>query len=159
MPTYYSLQSPILNKGGIPLVIDISNKSGNYLYANQPTGDDSQWWTIIHDRTSGYCFIQSKWKNSKGENVVIDIHGASNTPGALLDVYPQKSKDYDNQLWKAVADVTTPGYSFFQSKLTDSEGVPLVIDIQRASSNLGTPIDAWPQKSKDYQNQIWTAAG
>ena len=159
MPTYYNLQSSILDKGGVPLVIDISNKSGNYLYANQPTGDDSQWWTMIADGTSGYFFIQSKWKDSKGNNVVIDIHGDVNTPGTPLDAYPQKSKDYDNQLWKPVADVTSPGYSFFQSKLTDDKGIPLVIDIKDSANSLGTPIDAYPQKSKNYQNQLWTLAG
>ncbi len=93
---------------------------------------------------------------------MIDIHGASDMPvakGTLIDAYPQKSKDYDNQLWMPVADVTLPGYSFFQSKLTDEEGAPLVIDIQGSLNNLGTPIDAWPQKSKGYQNQLWTLAG
>lgn len=159
MPTYYNLQSYIMDKGGVPLVIDISNKSGNYLYANQPTGDDSQWWTIIPDGTSGYSFIQSKWKNSEGNLVVIDIHGNVNTPGTPLDAYPQKSKDYDNQLWMPVADVTLPGYSFFQSKLTDEGGIPLVIDIRGSSNSLGTGIDAWPQKSKNYENQLWMLAG
>jgi hypothetical protein len=163
VPTYYNLQSYLTDAGGVPLVIDISNKSGNYLYVNQPTGDDSQWWTMIPDGSSGYYFIQSKWKNSDGKNVVIDIHGAStNMPipnGTLLDAYPQKSKDYDNQLWKPVAELTSPGYSFYQSKLTDEAGNPVVIDIQGGVNALKTPIDAWPQKSSNYQNQLWTLAG
>ncbi len=35
MPTYYNLQSYIVDKGGVPLVIDISNKSGNYTDAHK----------------------------------------------------------------------------------------------------------------------------
>ncbi len=115
---------------------------------------------MIADGTSGYFFIQSKWKDSKGNNVVIDIHGDVNTPGTPLDAYPQKSKNYDNQLWKPVADVTSPGYSFFQSKLTDEKGIPLVIDIKDSAEQPGhAGIDAYPQKSKNYQNQLWTLAG
>lgn len=165
MPTYYNIQSYLSDSGGIPVVLDISNESGNYLYANQPTGADSQLWTIIPDGSSGYSFIESKWKNSAGQKVVIDIHGDSTNSsikdGTLLDAYPRKSKDYDNQLWMPVADVTEPGYSFFQSKLTDADGNHVVIDIQGglATVKIPTPIDAWKQKSTNYNNQLWTLAG
>lgn len=162
MPTYYNIQTYLSDKAGVPLVIDISNESGNYLYLNQPTGAASQWWTIILDPTSGYSFIQSQWKNSEGKPVVIDIHGAGDMPieggTHLLDAYPQKMKDYDNQLWMAVGDPAT-GSVFYQSKLTDLAGKPLVIDVQGAIIQVGQAIDAFSQKPKDYANQLWTLAG
>jgi hypothetical protein len=79
--------------------------------------------------------------------------------GTLLDAFPQKPKDYDNQLWMPVAEVTLPGYVFYQSKLTDEAGNPLVIDIQGGINSPGTPIDAWPRNPTGYNNQLWTLAG
>lgn len=47
------------------------------------------------------------------------------------------------------------GYSFIQSKVKDPKGNPLVIDIKGASNKLGTPLDAYTQKSTGYDNQLW----
>jgi uncharacterized iron-regulated membrane protein len=62
-----NIQSYLTDAGGIPLVIDIAvdqpdGSGGYYLYTNQPTGDETQWWTIV-DGPSGYVFIQSQWKD------------------------------------------------------------------------------------------------
>src|ERR1039457_6166348 len=104
--TYYNMQSQVTNKGGIPLVIDIQGasnkpvKAGTLLDAYTPTGNENQWWTLVLDPPSGYHFIQSKLTDPKGNPLVIDIQGASNKPGALLDAYREKSKNNANQLWQ-----------------------------------------------------------
>ena len=161
--TYYNIQSQVTNKGGIPLVIDIQGasnkpvKAGTLLDAYTPTGNENQWWTLVLDPPSGYHFIQSQLNDTDGKHLVIDIQGASNEPGALLDAYAKKSKDYDNQLWKFVEG--PPGWYFIQSKLTDPKGNPLVIDIQGASSKPGALLDAYREKSKNNANQLWQLAG
>jgi len=160
MPTYYSIQSYVTDSGGVPLVIDIPGahkNPGTLLDAWQPTGGDNQLWELVLD-PSGYHFIQSKLKDPIGDPLVIDIQGGSNEPGTLLDVYTKKSKDYDNQLWKFVEAAGYVGWYFIQSKLTDPMGNPLVIDIQGGINKLGTPLDAYTQKSKDIQNQLWQLA-
>lgn len=162
MATYYNIQSFLTDSGNVPLVIDIATDQpdgagGFYLYTNQPTGADTQLWTIV-DGPSGYVFIQSKWKDPSGNHVVIDIHGGNNEPKTRLDGFPQKSSNNDNQLWTPVTDITS-GYAFYQSKLKDPSGAVLVIDIQGASTALKTPLDAYTQKSTDYDNQLWQLAG
>lgn len=161
MPTaYYLISSYVQDKGGLNLVIDFKGGSaspapGTLLVTNQPTGSESQLWTIVPDGASGYSFIQSKVKDPKGNHLVIDIEGNVNTPDAPLDGFTRKSKGYDNQLWKFVAEALVPGYSFIESKLKDPKGNPLVIDIKGASNKLGTPLDAYTQKSTGYDNQLW----
>jgi hypothetical protein len=162
MATYYNIASYLTDKGGVPLLIDIAvdqpdGAGGYYLYTNQPTGSDTQLWTIV-DGPSPYVFIQSQWKDPSGNQVVIDIHQGSNRPGTRLDGYPQKSTGYDNQLWVPFEDVTS-GYVFYQSKLSDPAGSVLVIDIEGNSTALKTPLDAYPQKSTNYQNQLWQLSG
>lgn len=162
MAAYYNIQSYMTDVGGVPLLIDIGvnepdGAGGYYLYTNQPTGSETQWWTFVDD-SSGYVFIQSQWEDANGNHVVIDIHGGSNNPGTRLDGYPKKSANYDNQLWKPVLDVSS-GYVFYQSKLTDPEGMVLVIDVQGNSTALKTPLDAFTQKSTKYENQLWQLAG
>lgn len=84
-------------------VIDIegaSTKAGTLLdaYTQKATGTDNQLWEFISDPAgSGYCFIVSKLNGN-----VIDVQGASTTAGALLDAYPMKVAEYDNQLWTVV---------------------------------------------------------
>jgi hypothetical protein len=161
MPTtYYLISSYVQDTGGLNLVIDFkggsaSPASGTLLVTNQPTGADSQLWTIVPDGASGYSFIQSKVKDPKGKHLVIDIDGGVNTPGTLLDGFPRKSSGYDNQLWKFVAEVLVPGYSFIESKLKNPKGKHLVIDIKGGSNTLGTKLDAYTKKSTGYDNQLW----
>lgn len=142
--------------GGVHLVVDISNTPGNPLYANEPTGADSQHWTMVPDPMgSGYFFFQSQWKNAMGQNVVIDIQGGSNAAGTPLDAFPQKSENYNNQLWLPVANASTPNYVFIQSWLKDPGGLPLVVDIENNSTSAGTPLDAYAMKSSNNNNQLW----
>ena len=98
---------------------------------------------------ANHFFIKSKLNGN-----VIDIQESSVNPGALLDAYPQKPKDTDNQLWEFVPDPAGSGYHFIKSKLSGD-----VIDIQKASFSSGAPLDAFPQKSagttQQSDNQLW----
>lgn len=94
---------------------------------------------------SDYYFI----KNTQSGNV-IDIEGASTAAGALLDAYPQKSSNNDNQLWEFVPDPQGSGYYFIKSKLNGN-----VIDIAGNGNKDGSALDAFPQKSAGTQNQLW----
>jgi hypothetical protein len=84
-------------------VIDIQGASttagaGLDAYPQKTTGTDNQLWEFVSDPAgSGYYFIVSKLNAN-----VIDIQGASTTAGALLDAYPLKATEYDNQLWTVV---------------------------------------------------------
>jgi hypothetical protein len=159
----YNIQSQLTDKGGIPLVIDIQgavNTPNTPLDAFTPNGGANQLWTLVLDAASGYHFIQSNLKDPKGNHLVIDIRGAINTPGTLLDAFTKKTKNYDNQLWQFVEG--PPGWYFIQSKLKDPKGNPLVIDVQGATGAIsapGTPLDAFTQKSKNNANQLWQLAG
>ena len=62
---------------------------------------------------STYCTIQSKLSGK------IDIQKASKTAGALLDAFPPKSSENDNQLWEFVPDPANSGYYFIKSKLSE----------------------------------------
>jgi Ricin-type beta-trefoil lectin domain-like len=94
-----------------------------------------------------FFFIQ----NSIGN--VIDIEGASNKHGALLDARPAKSTDNESQLWEFVADPAGSGYFFIKNKNGN------VIDIKKASFKSGAPLDAFPQKAagtvQRSDNQLW----
>ncbi len=96
-----------------------------------------------------FNFIESKLSGD-----VIDIQGASSAGGALLDAFPQKASDADNQLWEFVPDPQGSGYYFIKSKLGSN-----VIDIQGGNTTAGlvdgTPLDVFPQKASDTQNQLW----
>jgi hypothetical protein len=86
--------------------------------------------------------IQSYLTDTSGVPLVIDIQGGGDPikDGTLLDAYKKKSSDYDNQLWRFVEAIgVAAGWYFIQSKLTDGEGNPLVIDIQGAP-NFRSPI-------------------
>lgn len=105
------------------------------------TGVSSETFTIV----GAYYFIKSKLNGD-----VIDISGASTTPGAGLDSYPQKTSGTDNQLWEFVSDPAGSGYYFIKSKLDGS-----VIDIEGASTKAGALLDAYPQKATGTDNQLW----
>jgi hypothetical protein len=99
-----------------------------------------------------YYNIQSQVTDKGGIPLIIDIQGGSNKPGTPLDAYPPTGGE--NQWWELVLD-TPSGYYFLQSQMKDPEGTPLVIDIQGAVNKPGTPLDAYPKKSKEYDNQLW----
>jgi len=82
-------------------VIDIQGNStapGAKLeaYPQKSSGTDNELWEFIPDVVDpSFYFIKSKLNGN-----VIDIEGASTTPGAGLDAYPQKSTNNNNQLWQ-----------------------------------------------------------
>ena len=94
---------------------------------------------------STYCTIQSKLSGN-----VIDIQKASKTAGALLDAFPPKSSENDNQLWEFVPDPAKSGYYFIKSKLSGD-----VIDIQDNPQKTFGLLDAFPQKKSGADNQLW----
>jgi len=70
------------------------------LAADGFSGSENELWYFVSDPDpggSGYCFIVSKLNGN-----VIDIQGGSNAPGTLLDAYPVKLTEYENQLWTVV---------------------------------------------------------
>jgi hypothetical protein len=124
-----------------------STSSG--LSPQKSTGADSQLWEFVADPAgSGYFFIKSQSSDN-----VIDIHGASISPGALLDLYPQTT-GAENQLWEFVADPAGSGYCFIVSKLNGN-----VIDIQGASTSATALLDAYPWKYAGTGNQLWSVVG
>jgi hypothetical protein len=147
---YYFIKSKL--NGDVIDIAGASTAPGTGLdsYPQKTTGTDNQLWEFVSDPAgSGYYFIKSKLDGS-----VIDIEGASTKAGALLDAYPQKTTGTDNQLWEFVSDPAGSGYCFIKSKLYGN-----VIDIQGASTNPGTPLDAYPWKLTGYDNQLWTVVG
>lgn len=84
---------------------------------------------------------------------MIDIVGASTADGTPLDAWPMKPTGNQNQLWNLVPDPAGSGFYFIQSLLNGSNGN--VIDIERASTVSGAPLDAWPMKTTGYDNQLW----
>src|ERR1039458_10164163 len=88
MGTYYFIKSKLGN------VIDIqgaSTTAGTPLdaYTQKTSGTDNQLWEFVPDPAgSGYSFIVSKLNGC-----VIDVQGASTTPGTLLDAYPLKRSE------------------------------------------------------------------
>ena len=99
-----------------------------------------------------YAIIQSQVKDKDGNNLCLDIRGASNAPGTQLDGYSPNGND--NQLWTAELDDPT-SYYFIRSKLNDPERQQLVIDINGANLKSGAKIQVSPKKGKDYDNQLW----
>lgn len=170
MPTYYNIQSQVTNPGGVPLVIDIQGggatpSKNTPLDAYTPTGGDNQLWALEPDPSgSGYFYIESPLKDPDGHTLVIDIRGGLSAPPKQthLDAYSQKSKDYDNQLWKFVEG--PPGWYFIQSIQKDPYGNTLVIDIPGAGA-VATPgfgkllLQVYTQDPGSPVNQLWQLAG
>jgi hypothetical protein len=116
---------------------------------NSPDGSPDQLWNLVPDPNgSGYYFIQSVLNG-----FVIDIRGASSTPGTSLDAYPMKTAGTQNQLWNLVPDPSGSGYVFIQSLLGGNNGN--VIDILGGSTEAGARLDAYPMKSANSDNQLW----
>jgi hypothetical protein len=91
---------------------------------------------------------------------VIDIEKNSTTAGARLDAYPTKvgpSLNFNNeppfapnQSWEIVADPAGSTHWIIKNPATG-----FCIDISENSRRSGAPLDAWPVKSKDNENQLW----
>ena len=94
---------------------------------------------------STYCAIKNKLNGN-----VIDIERASTKSGTLLDAFPPKEAENDNQLWEFIADNANPGYYFIKSKLSGD-----VIDIQENPDKTIGLLDAFPQKASGQDNQLW----
>ena len=92
---YYFIKSKLNGN-----VIDIlgADTNANALldaYPQKASGQDNQLWGFFPDpKTPGYFFIKSALNGN-----VVDIRRANKADGTLLDSYPQKSADTDNQLW------------------------------------------------------------
>ena len=145
--SYYFIKSRL--NGDVIDILGASTAPGAGLdsYPQKTTGTDNQLWEFVSDPAgSGYYFIKSKLNGN-----VIDIEDASTKADTLLDAYPQKTTGTDNQLWEFVSDPAGSGYCFIKSKLNGN-----VIDIQGASTNPGTLLDAYPWKLNGYDNQLWT---
>ena len=145
--SYYFIKSRL--NGDVIDILGASTAPGAGLdsYPQKATGTDNQLWEFVSDPAgSGYYFIKSKLNGN-----VIDIEDASTKADTLLDAYPQKTTGTDNQLWEFVSDPAGSGYCFIKSKLNGN-----VIDIQGASTNPGTLLDAYPWKLNGYDNQLWT---
>ena len=165
MPAY-NIQSQVTYMG-VNLVIDIKGakdkpvKRGTLLDAYQPTGNDNQWWTQEPSSAyPGWYTLQSKLTDSEsGKPLVIDIQGGKDSPiahGTPLDVWIPTGNL--NQLWQFV--LISPGWYVIQSKLTDLDGKPLVIDIkgaEKGATKIPIALDAYTQNNGE--NQLWTLAG
>jgi hypothetical protein len=185
MSNTFIIQSKLADAYNNPLVVDIEEGGGSlppkknnaYLDAFTPTGNNNQLWTAVPDPAhSGYFFIQSMQPDSVGETLVIDIHGVNQKhadnmkDGTLLDAWTQDQVWYENQLWTIALDPATQpntaqptssqrNFILIQSYLKNSSGVPFVIDIQGwsgANPSKGTALDAFHQKTKNTDNQLWT---
>ncbi|HXC26966.1 MAG TPA: RICIN domain-containing protein [Stellaceae bacterium] len=107
-----------------------------------------------------YYNIQSQVTTAGGIPLVIDIEEGSHDPnkpvkdGTWLDAFTPTGND--NQWWELVLD-TASGYHFIQSKLTDLDGDPLVIDIHGGNEPVkpNVSLDVYKKKSSDYDNQLW----
>jgi len=156
MSTPFFIQSKLGN-----LVIDIqgaSTKPGTLLdaYTKKTTspGWSNQLWEFVTSSFEGSYLLQNS-----ASNLVIDVQGASTKDGTPLDAFtinevghsPLKTNSA-NQLWTFLPSKEA-GYYFIQSSLGD-----LVIDVEGASTNPGTHLDAYPQKitSPNWNNQLWT---
>ena len=174
MPAY-NIQSQVTLLG-VPLVIDIKGAKKSpverpaVLVADQPNGNDSQWWTQVPSKSyPGWYTLQSNLKDKKtGDPLVIDIKGAANDPVELpaeLDVWIPTGNL--NQLWQFVSGPPAPpGLYVIQSYLKDKKtGGPLVIDIRGVTTatvtakHPSTALDVWTQKGTDNYNQLWQLAG
>ncbi len=113
---------------------------------------DNQLWLFMKDPAgSGYHFIVSRLDGN-----VIDIKGASNTPGTALVSFPLKPTNNDNQLWTVeggafpspVSAVSAPAaglrsnsnYKFF-SNCNPLLGITIIIDVSQdiiCQSNSGS---------------------
>jgi hypothetical protein len=95
---YYFIKSKL--DGSVIDIKGASTAAGTALdaYTQKTSGTGNQLWEFVPDPAgSGYSFIVSKLNGC-----VIDVQGASTTPGTLLDAYPLKASNYGNQLWTVV---------------------------------------------------------
>lgn len=154
MSNYYYIQSAL--KGGNVIDVRGDDDSGPgpllYAYTKDTSDADHQLWEFIADPDgSGYYFIKSKLN---GYVIAVQQNAdvqAGRWDGTPLDVEPQQTgvAAY-HQLWQFVEHPSGSGYCFIMSRVPGN-----VIDIQRASSKSGTPLDSWPLKLSGIDNQLW----
>jgi hypothetical protein len=156
MPSPFFIQSKL----GADLVIDIqraSTKPGTPLDAFTKKTTSPAWnnqlWTFVKSDFEGMYLLQNP-----ASMLVIDLKGASTTPGTLLDAYtihmigsPPLQSNAPNQIWTFLVSPVA-GYYFIQSQSC------LVIDVAGGSTKPGTPLDGYTKKTKspDWDNQLWT---
>jgi len=145
-PHYFFLKSKL--NGEVVDVRDASPAAGTPLvgYPQKTSDTDNQLWMLAPSGTPSYFFIASK---QTGE--VIDIQFERRAPGTPLIAFPQKKTGTDNQLWSLVPSDGTGRYVFITSKLTNE-----VIDIRSAQTAPRTPLVAFPRKTSDTDNQLWS---
>jgi len=146
MSNHYFIENKL--NGDVIDVQGASTASGTLVDASpKKTSDtDNQLWEFVADPGgSGFYFIKSKLDGN-----VLDILNDSTSPGALLDVNPQKTSDLYSQLWQFFEDPAGSGYSFIMSAYYG-----YVIDVQGASKAPGTFLDVYPQKPTGNDNQLW----
>jgi hypothetical protein len=120
-------------------------------YTQKSTNNENQLWSFVASSSDpGFFFIKSEL-----DGFVIDIQGGKTppAPGTVLDAFTQKSSGFGNQLWEVIPDGSNSEYFFLRSQLGD-----FVIDIQggAAAPKPGTALDAFPQKTSNNGNQLWT---
>ena len=89
---------------------------------------------------------------------VMDVKGASQASGTLLDAFPRKPDCYDNQLFEVVqSSFPTQGggwFYFIKSKMSSG----FVIGIQGGSKTAGALLEMAPQKTPADDSQLWDFA-
>jgi hypothetical protein len=112
----------------------------------------NQLWTFEQSDVAGYFFI----KSNLGNNLVVDIKGASTTPATEIETWTQNSpNNEDNQLWTFTSLFPTgappPAMGYIQSHLAPN----LVIDVFKGNAAKGTPLISFPKNSPESLNQLW----
>jgi hypothetical protein len=142
------------------LVIDIQKAATSpgtpldvYTKKTKTQGWDNQLWEWVASGNLGWYALQNPTSG-----LVIDVRGAGNTAGTLLDAYTigttaKGVPNQPNQLWAFIPSMVT-GYYFISSNL----GNHLVIDVQKESTQPGTLLDVYTQRtmSPRWDNQLWT---
>jgi hypothetical protein len=89
---------------------------------------------------------------------VVDIENNSTTPGTSLDAFPPKVGESlngpatfaANQTWEVLPDPAGSSHHIIKNPATG-----LCIDIHNNSTSPGAALEAWTEKTKDNQNQLW----
>lgn len=101
---YVFIQSKLKDEDGDHLVIDIEHgnkpvnpNAGLDVYKKKSSNNNNQLWKFV-EQQPGWYVIQSKMTDKDGNTLVIDIRGASDKRGTLLDAFTLTGNA--NQLWQ-----------------------------------------------------------
>jgi hypothetical protein len=101
---YVFIQSKLKDEDGDHLVIDIEHgnkpvnpNAGLDAYKKKSSKNNNQLWKFV-EQQPGWYVIQSKMTDKDGNTLVIDIRGASDKRGTLLDAFTLTGNA--NQLWQ-----------------------------------------------------------